>query len=51
MARSQLEQELKPTIDKCLIKFKIEESDELEKNEVEDLVDIIKKEMKRSKQG
>lgn len=51
MARSQLEQELKPVIDKSLTKFKIEESIGLEKKEVEDLVDEIKKEMKRLKQG
>ena len=46
MARSQLEQELKPTIDKFVTKFKIEENSELDKKEVEDLVEIIKKEMK-----
>jgi hypothetical protein len=46
MARSQLEQELKPTIDKFVTKFKIEENIELDKKEVEDLVEIIKKEMK-----
>lgn len=51
MARSQLEQELKPVIDKSLSKFKIEQSITLEKTEVEDLVEEIKKEMKRLKQG
>ena len=49
MARSQLEQELKPTIHKFVTNFKIEESIELDKNEVEELVEVIKKEMKRSK--